>query len=65
MVLNIQLREDQEQRVRQLAKERGVTPEEWAREVIMAKANQIPDDEFRRIADAAVRDNAELLRRLA
>ncbi len=65
MVLNIQLREDQEQAVRDLAKQRGITADELVREAVIAFTNKVSDAEFRRHAEASVRENAELLRRLA
>jgi hypothetical protein len=65
MVLKLELREDQEQRLREIAKERGISVDELMREAIDALVSRVPDSEFRRHLNASVKQNEELLRRLA
>lgn len=65
MTLTIQLQQDEEQAVRDFAKQRGVTVEQFAREAILAQTKPVVREEARRHAEASIEKNAELLRRLA
>lgn len=65
MVLQIELRNDQERAAREAAKQRGVTIEEFVREVVVSYITRLDDKSFQKLADEAVRKHGELLKRLA
>jgi hypothetical protein len=62
--ISIELPEERLQKLREMATELGVTPEELARASIEGLLNR-PDDQFKQAAEYVLKKNAELYRRLA
>lgn len=62
--VTIPLSEERLERLRELAREAQVSPEEFLRARVEALLDQ-PDEGFARVADYVLRKNAELYRRLA
>lgn len=68
MTLTIDLTPDTEARLRRLAKERGVDVNTFALDALTELARRcegVDNEEFERVARELVKENAELLRRLA
>jgi hypothetical protein len=62
--ITIEIPEERLQKLRELAAELGVTPEELARASIEGLLNR-PDDQFKQAANYVLKKNTELYRRLA
>ena len=62
--ITIELPEERLQKLRELAAELGVTPEELLRASVEGLLNR-PDDEFKQAAEYVLKKNSELYRRLA
>ncbi len=65
MVLQINFTPDEEEALRQIAEQRGVALEEMAKQELMKLTQVVDDDTFKANLEASIRDNDELLRRLA
>ena len=62
--ITIELPEERLQKLREMAAELGVTPEELIRASIEGLLNR-PDDQFRQAAEYVLKKNSDLYRRLA
>jgi predicted kinase len=62
--ITIELPEERLQKLRELAAQLGVAPEELIRASVEGLLNR-PDDRFRQAAEYVLKKNAELYRRLA